>query len=424
MLIAHPPEELARLGLLPVGLALLGALLVVSLGAVLPIPRSVTVEADEAEAGVRPTPTRLPLFRRRTDTPIESWADGLSAGQVATRTVAVAALFFVVAAARIGDTSQLENIAPALVIGVAWPLLLLGSAILGPVWRWLDPWDGLARVVESEKDETGASDERARAGGNVWPAVVPALAWVWYLSAYTGALDPRPLGAALASYSLFMLAACLAFGRQLWLARTEIFGLVFSWTARLPRGQLVSWRPPPGSEVVLGVLASGFLFGRLRFTTWWSELTIGPLFNLYSAAGVFVCATLGGALLWLLARRSAEDGAPGAVAVAAVPAVISVALAISMASNRLFTSLQLLPRLVGDPFGFGWDPFGTADWILITEPFGHLGLKVVQMIVLLAGHVVGAAVLARRVEQPARPAALVALAVLFIPSLIAIAGTP
>ena len=424
MLLAHPPEELTGLGLLPVGLSLLGGLAVVGIGGLLPGRRANIQQERAVEVSPRTKRERLGLLRLwRSEGPFESWVGGLSRAQVATRVFAVLGLFFAIAAARVGQDFQLDNIAPALVIGAAWPLLLLGSATLGPIWRWLDPWDGVARVAESEDSESAGANEGARAAEAVWPAIFPAFAWAWYLNAYSGTLDPRPLGAALAAYSLFMVAACVAFGRQMWLSRTEVFGLLFSWTARLPRGQLVSWVPPAGAEALIGVLAGGFIFGRIRFTAWWARLAGVELINLKAALGVLVCAAVGGALLWFLGRRSVRAGAVGAVAAAGVPALLSIALAVAMASNRLFTSIQLLPILAGDPFGLGWDPFGTSAWIVTPEPFGHVGLKVIQMIVLLIGHVVGAIVLSRRVPQSARAPALAALVLLFVPTLIAVAGT-
>ncbi len=433
MLLAHPPEELTGLGLLPVGLSLLGGLAVVGLGGLLRGGRADTVQ-EPAVAVTDRTEQRRPALLRlwRSEGPLESWAGGLSRAQVATRVFAVLGLFFAIAAARVGRDFQLNyippagyvgNIAPPLVIGAAWPLLLLGSAILGPIWRWLDPWDGVARVVESEDSQTAGANGGARGAEAVWPAILPAFAWAWYLNAYSGTLDPRPLGAALAAYSLFMVAACVAFGRTTWLSRTEVFGLLFSWTARLSRGRLVSWVPPAGAEVLIGVLAGGYIFGRLRYTTWWVRLAGVELINLKAALAALVFAAVGGGLLWFLGRRSARAGAAGAVAVAGIPALVSIALAVALASNRLFTSIQLLPILAGDPFGLGWNPFGTSDWIVTPEPFGHVGLKVIQMIVLLIGHVVGAIVLSRRVPQSARAPALAALVLLFVPTLIAVAGT-
>lgn len=67
-----------------------------------------------------------------------SWTGTLSPLQVATRALAVGLLLLAIAAGRAGSEGQLENVAPALVVGAGWPLLLLGSAVLGPVWRWAD----------------------------------------------------------------------------------------------------------------------------------------------------------------------------------------------------------------------------------------------------------------------------------------------
>ena len=425
MLLAHPLPEHTGLGLLPVGLSLLGALAVVTVGAALPGRRSALPREGDADEAGQQRSARFRLRLWRSDTETESWAGRLSPLQVAARTFAVAILLLAIAAGRVGEDFQLDNIAPALVVGAAWPLLLLGSAVLGPVWRWLDPWDGVARLAQTDISEPEPRNHRRLlSGANVWPALLPGVAWAWYLGAYTGTLDPRPIGAALAAYSLFVVAGCVAFGRQLWLSRVEVFGLLFSWTARLPRGQLVSWAPPAGSEALIGALAGGFLFGRVRLTSLWGELNVVPLAALYAAAAVLVCSALGGAFFWFLERRSAKAGAIGAVAAASVPALVSLALAISMARNRLTTSLQLLPVLASDPLGFEWNLFGTTDWTLNPEPLGHVGLKVVQMIFLLVGHVIGAVVVARRVEQSKRAPALIALAAMFVPSVIAVAGTP
>src|SRR3990170_4570617 len=65
--------------------------------------------------------------RERPDALTASWAGPLSASQIAIRVVAVALPALAIAAGRLGEDDELENLAPALVVGVAWPLVILAS---------------------------------------------------------------------------------------------------------------------------------------------------------------------------------------------------------------------------------------------------------------------------------------------------------
>jgi hypothetical protein len=103
-----------------------------------------------------------------------------------------------------------------------------------------------------------------------------------------------------------------------------------------------------------------------------------------------------------------------------VPAVAAVIVAVAMDRNRLSTSIQLLPELFGDPFGRGWDLLGGSGAGLNPAPLGERGLAAAQLAVLLAGYLVGAAVLARRLEREARAPVALLLAVLASASVIAL----
>jgi hypothetical protein len=338
--------------------------------------------------------------RDREGDRLHSWWGGLGWPQRAGRVAAVALLMLVVAAGRLGADDELENLAPALVVGVAWPMVLLGCAVLGAVWRWLDPWDGVARPLQRDHD--------LRPAGSVWWAIVPALGWVWYLSAFPDTLAPRSVGFALGLYSAITISGCLLVGRAAYLSRAEVFGLLFAWTARLPRGLLPGWRPPRGAEAVLGALAGGLLFGTVRLSTLWGSLNVAELSLLYATVGVMAGGLGFAAALWGCERWSLRMGAEGSVAPAMVPLVTGVAIALAMARNRLTTSLQLLPGLVGDPFGSVEMVRGAP---LDPAPFGVTGLLGIQVALVLAGGVVGALVLARRAEVGARAPGMAALCV-------------
>jgi hypothetical protein len=348
---------------------------------------------------------------------LDSWTGHLSPAQIATRALAFGLAGLAVVAGRVGSEDQLRNIAPALLVGAGWPLLVLGSVVLGPVWRWLDPWDGAGRALGQREVARQPSPPSSE---HVWPALAPALLWGWYLGAYADALSPRAVGGALGVYSIVTVAGCLAFGRVAWLSRTEVFGLLFGWTARLRRGRLVSWAPPAGTEAVLGALAGGLLFGVVRRSSLWGTLNVVPLSTLYATAGVVVACALGAGILVALERWARRLGAAGSVAAASVPAVAAVIISVAMARNRLLTSVQLLPILASDPFGVGWDLFGTAGWAIQPDPIGDGGRALVQALTLVAGHVVGAVVLGRRVRREVRLPATVALSALLASSALAL----
>jgi hypothetical protein len=348
-------------------------------------------------------PVRRPLAAPPRDLAVDSWEGSLTAGQVTTRALAVVLVGLAVLAGRLGSDQQLENVAPALIVGAGWPGLLVLSATLGPVWRWVDPWDGVARAVTGREEDRGV-------GGDVSLAVVPALAWTWYLGVYPDTLSPRSVGLALGVYVIVTVGASLAVGRVRWLSRAEVFGIFFGWVARLPRGLLREWDPPRGAALLLGTLAGGLLFGEIRRTELWGSLNVVPGALAWGTLALIGSAGLGATVLHSLEGWASRRRASGSVAAATVAAVASIGVALAMARSRLFTSLHLLPTVLVDPFGFGWDLFGSAARG-VEAPLTPARLALVQLVVLLAGHAAGAAVLAQR-RPGSRVPATVALALL------------
>jgi hypothetical protein len=390
-LLAHPLLDPGGLAVPPAAAAVVAMLVVATAARLWPEP----VRQASAPGALAPS---------------HSWSGTLSPLQVATRALAVGLLLLAIAAGRAGSEDQLENVAPALVVGAGWPLLLLGSAVLGPVWRWTDPWDGIARPLAQ-----AGSEARSVAG-----AVVPAAAWAWYLSAYREALDPPNVGLALAVYSIVTVGGCLAVGRIWWLSRFEVFGMLFGWVGM--RARLVRWRPPAGATLVLGVLAGGLAFGAVRMSTLWGGLNAARHALLWATVGVVVSAGLYAGLLRVLDRWSARLEVPGSVAAAVVPAVTGLAVALAMARNRLFTSVQLIPALAIDPFGTRGSPLARG-YPFVAEPLGDTGLLVAQVAVLLIAHLAGAIVLARRTEMERRGPGMAALCAVVAAGMVALTAT-
>ena len=396
--LALHPIHPAHAGSSPVVFVFLAVLVVSSIALLWPGPRlGARAEEDEVEEAL-----------------LDPWAGGLTGPQVATRAVGVVLLVVTVLAGRVGSGSELLNLAPALAVGFGWPALVFASAVAGPVWRWLDPWDALARAFGAAAGER-ASDARF--------AIIPALALAWYLAVYPDALSPRSVGLALGVYAVVMVAGALATGRVAWLSRVDVFGILFSWLARLPRGRLRTWEPPRGAELLLGVLAGGLAFGQIRTSAIWGDLNVAPGAVAYATLADVGSALLVAGALWALARWALRIGAGGSVTAAALPAVASIALVVAMSRSRLFTSLQLLPSLASDPFGAGWDLFGTRD-LGIMPPLEPLVLAGVQLATLLLGHLAGAVALAARAPREARRPGILALSLLVSIGVVAVAVAP
>lgn len=349
--------------------------------------------------------------REYVDAGATSWAGSLSWGRRATRALGVAVLVLAVLAGLFGNRDQLDNLAPALVLGTAWPVLTV-LALAVPVWRWLDPWDGLARLLLPGDESTAAS--------SVWPAVVPALAWCWYVAVHPRPLDPRLVGIALLAHTTVTLVGCLLVGRRRWLSQGEPVGILLSWVTAAARGGLRHGRPA-GAPVLVGVVLGGLLFALLGRTETWTGLTGGTDALAWGTAGLVGCALLGAGVLVLAGRLGDRLDDRGATLRGALVLLVGVVLVVTLARNRFTTSVQLLPGLLGDPFGRGWDLLGPAGQGLVASPFGAAGLLWLRIGLLAVLILTAAVVAARGVPQPVRAAAFVSLAYLAAVSTLVVA---
>jgi len=349
--------------------------------------------------------------REYVDAPVTSWAGRLSRGQQVVRALSVATLVLAVLTGLFGTRDQLDNLAPALVVGTAWPVLTV-LALAVPVWRWVDPWDALARLLLPGDDSAAAP--------HVWPAVVPALGWTWFVAVHPRPLDPRLVGIVLLAYTTATLVGCLLLGRRRWLSQGEPIGILLSWVTAVTRGGLRHDRPA-GAPVLVGVVLGGLLFGLLGRTETWTDLTGGTDAMAWGTAGFAGCAVLGAGVLVLAGLLGERLRDRGATLRGALPLLVGVVLVVALARNRFTTSVQLLPGLVGDPFGRGWDLLGPAGEGLDAAPFGAAGLLWLRIAVLAVMIVAAAVVAARGVPQPVRVAAFVSLAYLAAVSMLVVA---
>ena len=343
------------------------------------------------------------------------------------QTISVFLFLLVIAAALFGDTNPFKNISTTMVWLIWWVGMMFINTFIGEVWAVINPWSVLFAAAEKglQMRRPGArlSLERpypARHG--VWPAVVLFLSFAWLEIISGEGEDVRTLGVLIVSYSLITWSAMVVFGRGTWLAHGEAFSVVFSTFSRFApfaraQGRLVL--RPPGSGLlvrepvswstaatVLALLASVTFDGFIATPAWTAlyqtftalgerRSSIGCLFKFYTVAtALFLLfpVTLGAVLLACCRLTAVFTGkfSAGELARYFVLTLLPIAIAYHVAHYLVFFLLSgeyIIPA-ISDPFGFGWNLFGTAAYKPDIALVGAKFAWYTGVIAIVAGHVI------------------------------------
>lgn len=330
---------------------------------------------------------------------------GAPALLLACRTFGVVLFLLAVAAGLFGAQSPLKNIAPVLVWAIWWVGMAYISALLGNLWALVNPLDTLfawmealcARIRPGRKLALGLRYPDAL---GVWPAVFLFLAFVWLEVVWEHSDSPARLAMAMLAYSLLTWLGMLLFGRAEWLRRGEVFALVFGLLARFAPTEvrrtsaggrelilrpyavgLLSSEPASRSTLtlVLAMLAAVSFDGFMETPLWAAilEYYAPPAGNpardsdaahvWVQTAGVIGAPLLFVAVYAVFSRLIAwgGDARVRATRVAGlfVFTLVPIAIAYHLAHYLSFLAMagQYLIPLASDPFGFGWDLFGTKN---------------------------------------------------------------
>ncbi|MBX3030282.1 MAG: hypothetical protein KF809_08995 [Chloroflexi bacterium] len=314
----------------------------------------------------------------------------------ALRAIGLAGWLWIVAQWLVGGSSSAE-VGTLFTWVYGWVGIAIASAILAPVWEWLDPFATLHDIGTWVWRRTGIAGWAAApypARLAKWPAVAGMVAVVWIELAARG----TEMGRVVLLYTAVTLVLMAQFGKQRWRTHGEVFSVWFRTLNRLGRytfsgvGRVRRQRFPDGllgrpwdaSEVTLVAVASGaILYDGLSQTQ--------PFFDAFGlptvpAATIILLATLGavsGAAL-LAARRV------GYTTMGAGLLPISVGYLIAHYLTYLLLDGQRIVIAISDPFQQGWDLFGTAFF----EPSAAwLQPAIVWMVMfgaVVGGHILGA----------------------------------
>jgi hypothetical protein len=320
----------------------------------------------------------------------------------------------------------MQNLAPTLVWVVWWVGVAYASALVGDLWAVLNPWQVLFAWSEALYRRLKPGGVLAwrlpypRAWG-VWPGVMLFLVFAWVELIFDGAAVPANLALLALGYTGLTWAGMWVFGPEVWLRYGEAFALAFGLLARFAPtevrviqpevcqtcsldcrdqdGQCINcyacfqraeadrreWNVRPFATGLLRhetVSISEMVFVLLVLTTvTFDGVRATPLWVRFEQAlAVFlppvVTRTLGLAFLpglflgiyvtfcRVMVVTSGIPRSTTAVARRFIYTLVPIALAYHIAHYLSFLLIQgqfIIP-LLSDPFGFGWELFGTASY--------------------------------------------------------------
>src|SRR5262249_43940962 len=147
------------------------------------------------------------------------------------RLVGLAVFTVLVAAGLFGAQRPFRNITPVAVWVLWWVGFTYLAAFVGNLWPVVNPWAtvyDLARGRHPPAQPLATYPPR----WGVAPSAVLLLGFTAMELAWGQSEIPRPLALAMLSYSALTWAGMAVFGRDVWLARGELFSVYFSVLGR------------------------------------------------------------------------------------------------------------------------------------------------------------------------------------------------
>ncbi|WP_091531756.1 hypothetical protein [Fontimonas thermophila] len=317
-----------------------------------------------------------------------------------------------------------------------WIAFVLGmtyvTALLGNLYAIVNPWQALCAAVGQRCPRYRQGLFRYPQSWGHWPAFALYGGFIW-IELY-GETQPYSLALILLGYSALNIVGAGVFGLRDWFRHCEFFGLFFRLIALLAPfeialadgGYRIRRRTPFAAIVEsraddFGVLAfllfmlSSTAFDGLSETVAWhrwfwvdlyhallqkyvgrNPLAAFPamreLFSVWGAfwlfASSFVYLAIYGGFIWLQRLIVAPPAGTKELALRFAPTLLPIALAYHV--THYYTLIQTqgvkLISLVSDPFGRGWNLFGTAHWLQHTIIPDAITVWHVQVILIVVGH--------------------------------------
>ncbi len=310
-----------------------------------------------------------------------------------------------------GSGTALDNWAPTFILITFWVGLVFASILFGDIFRAFSPWRALGRLLPSQNRPYPEKWGR-------WPAAIGLFVFAWIELVSGWGDHPARLVTAALLYTCGTLAFQYVYGVDTWQRRGEAFAVYYNLFSRMSifetRDGVVGVRPPlaglprldpaAGTVALVTVMIGTVTFDGLSQGPLWQNLSadiVDALDGAFSAlSAARIASTLGLFLGVGLVAGFYRLGIEGARSVGGdlnveqlekgfVHTLLPIA-AVYVAAHY-FTFLlfegQAINYLASDPFGQGWDLFGTVTSGIDYSIFPQKDTWYVQVAFVVVGHV-------------------------------------
>ncbi len=361
------------------------------------------------------------------------------------RFLSVTLFLLVVSTGLFGEQDAGLNLAPTFVWISWWVGFSFFTAFVGNLWPLVNPWKVLFEWAEALARRFGVSlqlGEPYPKGWGVWPAVFLYAAFIWVENVFSGSATPVYVAVLALNYSFLTWGGMAVYGKEVWLRNGEVFSVFFGLLGRFAPTEVriksdrwckgcsegcacygdgcvnchecfatapkeereLCLRPPfvglgrpepvPAGGVFFVVLVlAGVAFDGLLETPLWIGLQGGTPIS--RTVGLVLLPLLFFAVYLAFVGLSRLSGGGGGgplrrYAAAYVYSLVPIAVAYQVAHyyTLLLVQGQAIFRHVSDPFGWGWDLFGTAGFTINAGVVGARFVWYSQVALIVAGHVV------------------------------------
>ena len=327
------------------------------------------------------------------------------------KVISVSLLILTILTGVLGSQFPVKNFAPTFVWVVWWGGFIWLHILFGDSWNFVNPWKNIFELIKFDEKPLRQYPDKLKS----WPAFGFFLIFAWIELVYPTPAHPQFLGNMIFVYSIIVLAGMRVFGKDKWLDNCEPFTVFFNFVSSFSATRVTS-----DGKILLRPIASGLLDARYRFdqlcflililsvvsfdglisTLFWYDVIGIDAFGgsgrydvIYvNTAGIMVSFLAFFSIFYSFVAISRAitktDITTLDLAQKFVPALLPISIVYHLAhySAYFFLNGQLIIKLISDPFGFGWDIFGTSSYEIV-RTIDFILLWNYQVAVIVIGHI-------------------------------------